>query len=109
MFDPDIGAVREACAGAEVPRGFVLVGQGGLNLVDAGPGFGNERARLVVDGEGVVLRGGAVRVWCHGGCCKYVPQDWASVDAAAEFHGSYIVEQAAADGVTVRPPGRSSV
>lgn len=109
MFDPDIGAVREACAVAEVPRGFVLVGLGGLNLVDAGqPGFGAERARLVVDGEGVVLRGGAVRVWCHGGCCKDVPREWASVDAAAEFHGSYVVEKTG-DRVTVRAPVRAPV
>lgn len=97
MFELEVRIAREACGDVELPRPFVLVGRGGLNVVESGP-FG--WAPFVVDGEGVVLRGGAVYVWCCAGCCRQAPQQWQSVDAAAEFHGSYIVEAGA-----VRVPG----
>lgn len=99
MFEFEMEIARDACGDVELPRPFVLVGQGGLNVIESGSGpFGS--APFVVDGEGVVLRGGAVYVWCCAGCCTRVPQQWQSVDAAAEFHGSYIV-----DGGSVRVPG----
>jgi hypothetical protein len=92
MFELETRAVREA---VELPRAFVLVGQGGPNVVGSAYGA----APLLVDAEGVVLRSGAVYAWCRTGCCTQVPRQWPSVDAAADYHGSVIVE-----GDGTRPP-----
>lgn len=89
MHDLEARAVRDACAAVELPYAFVLVGRGGGNIIDAGTG----PAPLVIDAEGVVLRGGAVFAWCRAGCCDHVPQRWSSVDAAADFHGSLVVDR----------------
>lgn len=78
----------ETGAAVELPRSFVLVGRGGINVIDDG-GIG---APLVVDGEGVVLRGGAVYAWCRAGCCTDSPRRWPSIDAAADYHGSYVID-----------------
>lgn len=84
----------------ELPQPFVLVGRGGLNVVDDG-GIG---APLVIDGEGVVLRGGAVYAWCRAGCCTDSPRRWPSVDAAADYHGSYIIDAGAVHDDQARRP-----
>lgn len=72
--------------GRAIPRTFVLVGYAGPYVVND-----HGTAPLMVDAEGVVLGSGAVYAWCHGGCCAPMPRRWPSVDAAADFHGSYIV------------------
>lgn len=96
MLEQEIRAARDACAAIEQPRAFVLIGQGGPNVIDPGTG----RAPIVIDAEGIVLRGGAVYAWCRTGCCDQHPKRWPSVDAAADFHGSWILDR---DG-TVRAP-----
>lgn len=88
-------APGEAVKAMEMPRAFTLVGQGGANVL----GDQIVNAAWVVDAEGVQLRGGAVYAWCYGGCCE-LPRYWSSVEAAADFHGSLILD---ADG-TVRAP-----
>lgn len=95
MFEEEIRAVRDACATVDLPRAFVLVGKGGTNVIGSGPG----EYPYVIDAEGVVLRAGAVFAWCRNGCCDEIPRRWRSVDEAADFHASYIVDDA-----TVRPP-----
>lgn len=88
MVEIDIRIARDACGEVDLPKSFVLVGQGGTNVIESAPGQGP----FVIDAEGVELRGGAVFVWCRTGCCAQNPRKWASVDAAADYHGSYIVE-----------------
>lgn len=75
-----------AGGGTSAPEAFVLVGY-------HGPYVANDHGTppLLIDAEGVVLASGAVYAWCHGGCCEQRPRPWVSVDAAADFHGSYIV------------------
>ncbi|HEY3685775.1 MAG TPA: hypothetical protein VGL93_22275 [Streptosporangiaceae bacterium] len=84
--------------GQAIPRPFVLVGY-------TGPYVANDHgaAPLLIDAEGVVLASGAVYAWCHGGCCAAMPRRWPSVDAAADYHGSYILI-----GGTVRAPDPDS-
>lgn len=82
-------------SGHRLPEPFVLVGHSGPYVVEA-----HGAAPLLIDAEGVVLESGAVYTWCTGGCCER-PRRWDSVDAAADFHGSYIVTAGA-----VREPGR---
>lgn len=99
MFQLDARSAAGAESGgavdlAEMPRGFMLVGQGGSNVL----GHAADEA-WVVDAEGVMLRSGAVYAWCRSGCCAQ-PKYWPSVEAAADFHGSVILD---GDG-TVRAP-----
>lgn len=88
MLEIDIRIARDACGDVDLPKPFVLVGQGGANVIGCAPGQGP----FVIDGEGVELRGGAVFVWCRTGCCAQIPRKWPSVDSAADYHGSYVVE-----------------
>lgn len=96
MLELEIRAVRDACATLDLPSPFVLVGRGGTNVVGSGPG----EDPYVIDAEGVILRAGAVYTWCRNGCCDEIPRRWKSVDEAADFHASYIIEDD-----TVRLPG----
>ena len=84
-----------ASSGHRIPEPFVLVGYTGPHVVND-----HGTAPLLIDAEGVVLASGAVYAWCAAGCCER-PRRWGSVDAAADFHGSYIVT-----GDAVREPGR---
>lgn len=99
MNEPDARRVVTDWAGGErpMPRPFVLVGY-------QGPYVANDHgtAPLLVDAEGVQLASGAVYAWCHGGCCADRPRAWPSIEAAADFHGSYIVDASGA----VRDPAR---
>lgn len=106
MTDVDLQRVRTACARVVLPTPFLLVGEGGLSLVESGARTPSGREPLVIDGEGVVLRSGAVFVWCRSGCCAENPQRWSSVEEAAGFHGSYIVNMEKTEGRTVRIPDR---
>lgn len=74
-----------ASSGHRLPEPFVLVGYSGPQVVNE-----HGATPLLIDAEGVVLASGAVYAWCSGGCCER-PRRWDSVDAAADFHGSYIV------------------
>lgn len=76
--------------GHRIPEPFVLVGYTGPHVVND-----HGAAPLLIDAEGVVLASGVVYAWCYGGCCAQ-PRRWESVDAAADFHGSYIVTGSAA-------------
>ena len=77
---------REWAAGRyRLPEPFVLVGYAGPYVIND-----HGAAPLMADAEGVILASGAVYTWCHLGCCTN-PRRWDSIDAAAEFHGSYIV------------------
>lgn len=84
-----------ASSGHRMPEPFVLVGHSGPYVVDD-----HGTAPLLIDAEGVVLPSGAVYAWCAAGCCER-PRRWDSVDAAADFHGSYIVTSG-----DVREPAR---
>lgn len=97
-FEMDFREIRDrwSVGGLETPKAFMLVGRGGPDVLDGEAG----RGALVVDAEGVTLRSGATYAWCRNGCCEQ-PRYWPSVEAAADFHGSYIV---CGDG-TVRAPG----
>lgn len=87
----------EVLAAAEMPKTFMLVGEGGPDVLGVGRMAGEV---WVVDAEGVVLRDGSVYAWCsHNDCCRN-PRRWPSVDHAAECHGSLILH---ADG-TLRVP-----
>lgn len=88
MFELEVRVARDACDAVDLPGTFVLIGQGGPNVIDVKGG----QPPYMVDAEGVVLRSGAVHVWCHAGCCRQIPQQWSSVDAAANYHGSIVVE-----------------
>lgn len=96
VFELELRTARDACHSVDLPATFVLIGQGGTNVIE----IEGAQAPFVVDAEGVVLRSGAVHVWCHAGCCRQIPQQWASIDAAADYHGSIIVE----DGGRPRVP-----
>lgn len=89
MFELETRVAREACAAVELPRPFLLVGIGGSNVIGAAYGPGP----LLIDAEGVVLRSGAVYAWCRTGCCTQIPRAWPSVDAVADYHGSFVVER----------------
>lgn len=101
MLEPEIRVAPEACAAVELPGGFLLIGHGGANVIDTGIG----QTPVVIDAEGVVLRSGTVFAWCRAGCCGQIPQRWSSVDAAADYHGSYIVDH---DGTRL-PMDRSAL
>lgn len=96
MTQPDVrrAAADWAGGGHRLPEPFVLVGF-------AGPYVANDHGAppLLVDAEGVTLASGAVFAWCHGDCCDERPRRWPSVDAAADYHGSFIVTPG-----TVRAP-----
>lgn len=96
MYEPELRTAREACHSVDLPVTFVLIGQGGPQVIEVE----GAQAPYVVDAEGAVLRSGGVYVWCHAGCCREIPRQWASVDAAADYHGSIIVE----DGGRARVP-----
>lgn len=68
-----------------LPEPFVLVGYTGPHVIND-----HGTAPLLADADGVALPSGAVYTWCHSGCCTN-PRRWDSIDAAADFHGSYIV------------------
>lgn len=77
---------REWMAGGHrLPEPFVLVGYAGPHVIND-----HGSPPLLADAEGVALPSGAVYTWCHYGCCTN-PRRWDSIDAAADFHGSYIV------------------
>jgi len=88
MLEFDIRTVREDWTSHKptMPEPFTLVGyQSPYVLASAG------RPPLIIDAEGVVLTSGAVYTWCRTGCCEQNPRRWPSTEAAANFHGSYIV------------------
>lgn len=92
MFELDVRVASdarssEAMGRVEMPTAFMLIGQGGANVL----GGQTTDAAWVVDAEGVVLRGGATYAWCRSGCCES-PRHWPSVEAAADFHGSLILD-----------------
>lgn len=100
MSEVDARAISERWSAGvlETPRSFMLIGRGGPDVVSDEPA-----GALVVDAEGVVLRSGATYAWCRAGCCEQ-PRRWPSIDAAADFHGSWILD----DDGTVRAPGGGS-
>ena len=89
MSESDARRAGDDWAGGQrpMPEPFVLVGY-------HGPYVANDHgaAPLLIDAEGVRLSTGAVFAWCHGGCCTDRPRRWETVDAAAEYHGSYIID-----------------
>jgi hypothetical protein len=106
MVDTDVRRVAADWAGGDpaMPRPFVLVGYNS-------PYVANDHgtAPLLIDAEGVQLPSGAVYVWCNGCCCADRPRAWPSIEAAADYHGSYIVDSSGAvrepaDGHGARRP-----
>ena len=98
MLEFELRAVREDWSSGtpSMPQPFALVGYQSPYVLPSGG-----RPPLLIDAEGVVLMSGAVYAWCRTGCCGANPRHWPSVEAAADYHGSYII---GADG-TVRGPG----
>lgn len=99
MLDLDIKIIRGDWANSPdtpMPQPFVLVGYQSAYVI---PNDGG-RGPLLIDAEGVKLPNGAVYAWCRIGCCHQHPQQWPSIDAVADFHGSVIVD---ADG-NIRAP-----
>lgn len=101
MSETDVPAVgdRWSTGALETPKAFMLIGRGGPNVLDDQPAGG----ALVVDAEGVQLRSGATYAWCRTGCCGQ-PRYWPSAEAAADFHGSLILDS----NGTIRAPGNVS-
>lgn len=89
MFEMDTREVSADWAGGghQVPHPFVLVGY-------HSPYVANDHgaAPLLIDAEGVMLASGAVYTWCRTGCCTDHPRTWPTIDAAADYHGSYIID-----------------
>lgn len=88
MLDLDLRIVRHDWSSQKpaMPTAFTLVGYGSPHVLSA-----DGRPPLVIDAEGVVLASGAVYTWCRTSCCGPNPRYWSSAEAAADFHGSYIV------------------
>ena len=88
MIEPDLRDVRDDWSRGKlsIPQPFALVGYQSPYVVSS-----DGRPPLVIDAEGVVLLSGAVYAWCRTGCCGPSPRHWPSVEAAADYHGSYIV------------------
>lgn len=88
MSQLDLQMVREDWAGhmAAMPEPFVLVGYESPYVLAR-----DGRPPLIIDAEGIILASGAVYTWCRAGCCAPEPRKWPRIEAAAEFHGSYIV------------------
>ncbi|HEY3684776.1 MAG TPA: hypothetical protein VGL93_17200 [Streptosporangiaceae bacterium] len=104
MFELDIKIIHDDWSNTDrvpMPQPFVLVGYQGPYVIPTESG----RGPLLIDAEGVALAGGAVYVWCRSTCCPRQPQRWSSIEAAADYHGSFIIE---ADG-TVREPGETYI
>jgi len=97
MLEFDIRIVREAWTSHKpaMPEPFTLVGYESpyVFAVDGRP-------PLIIDAEGIILISGAVYTWCRSGCCTQNPRKWPSIEAAANFHGSYIVRH---DGNVTAP------
>lgn len=97
MPEFDIRTVREDWTSHKpaMPAPFTLVGYQSPYVLAS-----NGRPPLIIDAEGVVLASGAVYAWCRTGCCGQNPRRWPSVEAAADFHGSFIVGH---DGSIIAP------
>ena len=89
MSDFDLQMVREDLrrAAPPLPESFTLVAYESPYVLSTS----DSRPPLVIDAEGVTLISGAVYTWCRTGCCGSNPRQWPSVEAAADYHGSYIV------------------